>query len=293
MEKVVVRANAKINLTLNVTGKREDGYHLLDTVMHSIGIYDEITIKKNHKNIIDVSCNNETLEIDESNSAFKAASLILKEKAFSGVDIYIDKSIPVGAGMAGGSADAAATIVGINELFNLDMTIEEMKAIALRVGADVPFCIEGGCVRATGIGEIIQNLPVVDLNLLIIKPKESISTAFVYKNLNLLEIKNRPDNDRFIKAIKKNDLDEMAKTMGNVLEDITVNKVSVINEVKKDMIKGKAKISMMTGSGTAVFGIFEKISDLNDCYESLKSKYNEIFVTKTQKGGVYIESRDK
>ncbi len=131
----------------------------------------------------------------------------------------------------------------------------------------------------------------MDLNLLIIKPDESISTAFVYKNLILSELENRPDNNGFIKAMNNN-LDEMVKTMGNVLEGVTASKVPLINEIKKDMINCKAKISMMTGSGTAVFGIFESTSELKDCYENLKSKYNEIFVTKTERGGVYIESRD-
>ena len=292
MEKLVVKANAKINLTLDVIDKREDGYHLLDMVMHSVGIYDEITIKKNYENNIKVSCDNNSLEIDEMNSAFKAAKLVMEEKEFSGVDIHINKTIPIGAGMAGGSADAAAVIVGINELFNLNMSLEEMKSIALKIGADVPFCIEGGCVRATGIGEKMEKLSIMDLNLLIIKPDESISTAFVYKNLILSELENRPDNNGFIKAMNYKNLDEMVKTMGNVLEGVTASKVSLINEIKKDMINGKAKISMMTGSGTAVFGIFESISELKDCYESLRFKYNEIFVTKTERGGVYIESRD-
>ena len=162
MEKLVVKANAKINLTLDVIGKREDGYHLLDMVMHSVGIYDEITIKKNYENNIKVSCDNNSLEIDEMNSAFKAAKLIMEEKEFSGVDIHINKTIPIGAGMAGGSADAAAVIVGINELFNLNMSLEEMKSIALKIGADEPFCKEGGCVRATGIGEKMEKLPIKD-----------------------------------------------------------------------------------------------------------------------------------
>ncbi len=292
MEKVVLKANAKINLTLDVTGKREDGYHILDMIMHSINIYDEITIKKNYKNIINVSSNISGLETDESNSAYKAASIIKSEKEFDGVDIFINKNIPIGAGMAGGSADAAAVIVGINKLFNLELGSEKMKEIALKVGADVPFCIDGGCVRARGIGQIMEKLPTVDLNLLIIKPDESISTEYVYKNLNLAEIKRRPDNINFINSMAKNELDEMVKYMDNVLESVTTKNIEQILEIKKDMLKFKAKVSMMTGSGTAVFGIFDSISDLNTCYENIKAKYKNVFCTKTVKGGVNIESWD-
>lgn len=291
MEKVVVKANAKINLSLDVISRRSDGYHLLDMIMHSVNIFDKVTIKKNYNKSINVSCNISELPMDETNSAYKAASLLIKDnKSISGVDIHIEKNIPIGAGMAGGSADAAAVIVGIDKLFQLDLSYEEMKKIALNVGADVPFCIKGGCVRATGIGEIMQEISPMALNLLIIKPKQSISTAYVYNNLVLQDIVIRPNNDIVIEAMNANNIDEMINNMGNVLETVTSKKIYEIEEMKSEINNCNAKFSMMTGSGTAVFGIFESEIDLKHCYDKLKSKYKEIFISKTVKGGVYIES---
>ncbi len=293
MEKVIVKANAKINLTLDVISRRPDGYHLLDMIMHSVDIFDRVTIKKNYNNNIKVSCNINQLPMDETNSAYKAASLLMNDnKAITGVDIYIEKNIPIGAGMAGGSADAAALIVGLDKLFQLDLTYEKMKEIALNVGTDVPFCIKGGCVRATGLGEVMQEIDPVKLNLLIIKPKKSISTAYVYNNLVFEDIIIRPNNDRFIQAMGTNNIDEMISNMNNVLETVTSSVVDEIEEIKSEITNCNAKISMMTGSGTAVFGIFDSEIDLKDCYDKLKLKYEEIFISKTVKGGVCFESWD-
>ncbi len=290
MEKIIVNANAKINLTLDVLERRLDGYHSLDMIMHSVDIFDRITITKNYNNNIKVSCNIPGLLVDESNSAYKAASLLMKDnKKISGVDINIEKHIPIGAGMAGGSADAAGVIVGIDKLFSLNLSYEYMKKIALNIGADVPFCIKGGCVRATGVGEIMKELDTLSMNLLIIKPKQSISTAYVYKNLNINNVHIRPDNKRFIQGMKSKNLDEMIPYMANVLETVTKEVVDEIEEIKSEMKTCSAKLSMMTGSGTAVFGIFESDVDLKKCYDKLKPKYDEIFISKTVKGGVYFE----
>ena len=256
---VTLKALAKINLGLDVLGKRENGYHDVRMVMQTIYLYDNVTLEKTEKAGIHLECNLFYLPVDESNIAYKAAKLLMDEFDIKeGVHIVLDKHIPVAAGLAGGSANAAAVLVGMNRLFSLGLTQEELMERGVSLGADVPYCVMRGTVLAEGIGEVLTPLPPLPkCCVLIAKPGISVSTKTVYEKLDSQEIEEHPDIDGILEGLKQEDLLKVASSMGNVLETVTIGDYPVIEQIKDVMKEAGALNAMMSGSGPTVFGIFD------------------------------------
>ena len=259
MDEISLKALAKINLGLDVLGKREDGYHDVRMIMQTIHLYDRVEIKKTRSPHIHVETNLYYLPVNEDNLVYRAAKLMKDEfQIKEGVRIVLQKFIPVAAGLAGGSSDAAAVLVGMNRIFNLGLKQNKLMELGLKIGADVPFCIMRGTALAEGIGEKLTQLPpMIKCPVLIAKPSISVSTKFVYQNLKLDEQTNHPDIDALMKDIREKDFDGVCAHMGNVLESVTIPNYPVIAEIKQQMMRSGAKASMMSGSGPTVFGLFE------------------------------------
>ena len=262
MDKMELKALGKINLGLDVLGKRPDGYHDVRMVMQTIYLYDQITITKRKESGIGLSTNLFYLPVNENNLAYRAAKLLMDEfEIRSGVDIFLEKHIPVAAGMAGGSANAAAVLYGINRMFDLGLSMEELMKRGVSLGADVPYCIMRGTVLAEGIGEILTPLPPMPrCQIVVAKPPVSVSTKMVYEKIDSRRIVEHPDIDGIIEGLKEGDVTKIASRMGNVLEQVTVEEYPVIDKIKKLMNEGGAKGAMMSGSGPTVFGIFTEKS---------------------------------
>ena len=260
MRELYIKAYGKINLGLDVIRKREDGYHDLDMIMQSVGVYDDIIIKDT-ENIgeIKVETDQFVLENNKDNLAYRAAKMLMDEFDIpAGVSIYIYKRIPVAGGMAGGSSDCAAALKGINELFELGLSEEELRERGVKLGADVPYCIMGGTAIARGIGEELTKLPAApQCHLVIAKPPVSVSTAYVYGRIRPDEIVKRPDIEKIAEAIREGDLQKMSSLLYNVMEDVTVGDYPIIKEIEKVMLESGALNSIMSGSGPTVFGIFD------------------------------------
>ena len=262
MDKMELKALGKINLGLDVLGKRPDGYHDVRMVMQTIYLYDQITITKRKEPGIGLSTNLFYLPVNENNLAYRAAKLLMDEfEIRSGVDIFLEKRIPVAAGMAGGSSNAAAVLYGINRMFDLGLSMEELMKRGVSLGADVPYCIMRGTVLAEGIGEILTPLPPMPrCQIVVAKPPVSVSTKMVYEKIDSRRIVEHPDIDGIIEGLKEGDVTKIASRMGNVLEQVTVEEYPVIDKIKKLMNEGGAKGAMMSGSGPTVFGIFTEKS---------------------------------
>ena len=262
MDKMELKALGKINLGLDVLGKRPDGYHDVRMVMQTIYLYDQITITKRKESGIGLSTNLFYLPVNENNLAYRAAKLLMDEfEIRSGVDIFLEKHIPVAAGMAGGSSNAAAVLYGINRMFDLGLSMEELMKRGVSLGADVPYCIMRGTVLAEGIGEILTPLPPMPrCQIVVAKPPVSVSTKMVYEKIDSRRIVEHPDIDGIIEGLKEGDVTKIASRMGNVLEQVTVEEYPVIDKIKKLMNEGGAKGAMMSGSGPTVFGIFTEKS---------------------------------
>ncbi|MBQ6815230.1 MAG: 4-(cytidine 5'-diphospho)-2-C-methyl-D-erythritol kinase [Lachnospiraceae bacterium] len=278
MNFIRVRAHGKINLALDVLRKREDGYHEVRMIMQSVGLYDNIEIvnlgpSASGKPEIDVETNLRYLPNNENNLAYKAAMLLMEEFfIYSHIAIKIKKMIPVAAGMAGGSADAAAVLKGVNKLFGLQLTNEELKKRGVTLGADIPYCIDGGTALSEGIGEILTPLPPMpQCIILLVKPPINVSTKLVYGKLDAASNEYHPDIDGMIDAIKHNDLLGMTKKMGNVLATVTEAEYPIISQIKDIMIEMGALGSMMSGSGPTVFGIFDNREAAKNAYNFFKS----------------------
>lgn len=256
---VELKALAKINLGLDVLGRRENGYHDVRMVMQTIFLYDNVTIEKKEEPGVCVETNLYYLPVDENNIAYKAANMLIEEFDIKeGVYIKLEKHIPVAAGLAGGSANAAAVLVGMNRLFGLKLTMEELMERGVKLGADVPYCVMRGTVLAEGIGEILSPLPPLPrCYVLIAKPNINVSTKTVYEKLDSKEITEHPDVDGLLEGLKNQDLKKVASCMGNVLERVTIEDYPVIEEIKNAMKAAGALNAMMSGSGPTVFGIFE------------------------------------
>lgn len=262
MDKMELKALGKINLGLDVLGKRPDGYHDVRMVMQTIYLYDQITITKRKEPGIGLSTNLFYLPVNENNLAYRAAKLLMDEfEIRSGVDIFLEKHIPVAAGMAGGSSNAAAVLYGINRMFDLGLSMEELMKRGVSLGADVPYCIMRGTVLAEGIGEILTPLPPMPrCQIVVAKPPVSVSTKMVYEKIDSRRIVEHPDIDGIIEGLKEGDVTKIASRMGNVLEQVTVEEYPVIDKIRKLMNEGGAKGAMMSGSGPTVFGIFTEKS---------------------------------
>lgn len=269
---MVYHAYGKINLGLDVLRRLENGYHEVKMVMQSVALYDELTFEITDEQGVFLTTSREELPCDDSNLITRAAKLLLKERLEKrGVRIHLEKRIPMAAGMAGGSADAAATLVAVNNLFELGYSIEELKKIGVTLGADIPFCIEGGTQLSEGIGEILTKLPAFDCRyVLIAKPDIDVSTKYVYENLHVDTLQSHPDVDGMVRSICAGDFAGVLQTMGNVLETVTEKKYPVIKELKDLMIQSGASNSMMSGSGPTVFGLFQDENSLSKAYESVK-----------------------
>lgn len=270
-----LRALAKINLGLDIIRKREDGYHEVRMIMQTIQMYDVLEIHRRKTPGISLTTNLPYIPTDERNLVYKAAKILMDEfQVQEGLSIHLDKSIPVAAGMAGGSSDAAAAFVGVNRLFHLGLTEKELMERAVKVGADVPYCVMRGTALAEGIGEKLTWIPQVPrCYVLIGKPGVNVSTKMAYESLKLQEIQKHPDIDKMIEAIKAKDLKGMAEQMGNVFEPGIIGRYPVIQKIKDLMEEQGALKAMMSGSGPTVFGIFDDRRKLNKAAAVLRASH--------------------
>lgn len=288
MEQCIRKAYAKINLGLDVVGRLPNGYHEVRMIMQTVGIYDVLTMKRIPAGIV-VTTDHGELPTDENNLIYKSAKLMLEEYGITeGVQIHLEKHIPIAAGMAGGSTDAAATFLGMNQLFALNASEEKLRELGVRVGADVPYCIMGGTALAEGIGEKLQRLPAApDCCLLVAKPDINVSTRYVYEHLDAEGVKEHPDIDGMIEALKQGSLEGIVSRLGNVLEAVTAKKYPVIHEIRQCMLDTGAAGSLMSGSGPTVFGIFTEKEAAQRALELIQEKKlaKQLFVTEFYNGG--------
>lgn len=260
IDKTTQRAYAKINIGLDVLRRRADGYHEVKMIMQTVDIYDELVLERRKEPGIELRMDNSELPSGGDNLICRAADLLFREKKITeGVNISLTKRIPIAAGMAGGSADAAAALRGVNELFDLGYSLTELQALGVGLGADIPYCLAGGTMLSEGIGEILTPLPAPPAaHLVIAKPDVNVSTAFVYGNLHADRLAWHPDIDGMIAALQKGDLDGITGRLGNVLETVTVKAHPVIEQIKELLRKQGAENALMSGSGPTVFGIFKE-----------------------------------
>ena len=288
--KITVKAPAKINLTLEVLSKRPDGYHELATIMQAVSLYDIITLTDNDSGEITLSCNYEGVPCDEKNICHKAAVRFFDytKRECKGLHIDIDKTIPTQAGLAGGSSDGAAVIMGLNAMFNTMLKPAEMNMIGEQVGADVPFCIAGGTKLCTGIGTTFKKLPSFRCSdIVICKPDSvSVSTAEAYQKVDALN-PHPSYTDEMIKALYSRDMFMISTTIFNDFE--LALQIPEVNEIKSIMLKNKARGAGMSGSGSAVFAIFTSSRKAKACYDELKETYPETFLCKPIKTGCTVE----
>ncbi len=289
MDTVNLKAYAKINLGLDVVGKLDNGYHQVRMIMQNIDLYDKVNLYRNDTGIINIKTNLSFLPTGQDNLVYKAARLMMDEFGISdGIDVDLYKYIPVAAGMAGGSTDAAAMLVGINDMFKLGLSTEELMERGKHIGADVPYCIMGGTALAEGIGERLTKLPdCPDCYVLIGKPGISVSTKYVYEHLQLNENTVHPDIDGMIEAIKGGSIQGVADRLANVLESVTETQYPIISEIKKIMLDCGAMGSIMSGSGPTVFGLFGQEDRAKQCNDVLREKKltRNTYVVKMINGG--------
>lgn len=288
MQKLSLRAYAKINLALAIQNKRSDGYHNLSTIMQTVSIYDRVCLQKSDK----ITCNTNERYVPNGgeNIAFKAAEMFFNfTKIDAGVDIFIDKNIPFGAGMGGGSSDAAAVFVGLNKLYCANIDDIAMIKLASKVGADVPFLIKGGTALVEGVGDIITNIkPVPKCNILIVKPNVSVSTADAYGKYDNLFGESEASANFLIHYIEKDDLDGLCFGLFNDFEKVI--EISTIKEIKEQIMNRGALTSCMTGSGSAVFGIYKNFEEADRArIEFEKEGFLSFVCEPTEKNNLIIE----
>lgn len=280
---ISLKALAKINLGLDVVRRREDGYHEVRMIMQTIHLYDRLDIKRTKESGIQIQTNLSFLPVNENNLIYKAAKLLMDEFSITdGVSVKLDKRIPVAAGMAGGSTDAAAMLFGMNRLFSLGLTKRQLMERGVQIGADVPYCIMRGTALAEGIGEDLSQLPpMVKCPVLIAKPSISVSTKFVYQNLKLDDTTVHPDIDLLIEDIKAKNLYDIAAHMGNILETVTIPNYPVIDEIKNHMLSHGAVGAMMSGSGPTVFGLFDDEAAAKKAYKAMRNSHlaRQVYLT--------------
>jgi 4-diphosphocytidyl-2-C-methyl-D-erythritol kinase len=271
-------------LTLDILSKRKDGYHEVEMVMQSVGLFDTVRMERQQTGI---SLQMDTKEIlaDESNLAWKAARLFLDVyKIQEGVFIEIEKRIPVAAGLAGGSADAAGVLIGMNRLFEKGLTAKDLCSLGEQIGSDVPFCIEGGTMLATGRGEILRRLPdLPPMFVVLAKPPVSVSTAWAYRNYDENGALYHPDTKAMLVALSEGHVDKVASCLANVLEEVTQKKYSIIDAYKRVLMKNGAMASLMSGSGPTVFALVKTKADADCAAAALTKNYPDaaVFVVPT------------
>lgn len=285
MDKLELKALGKLNLGLDILGKRENGYHDVRMVMQTVYLYDRILLEKKEEEGIEVTSNLYYLPTNANNIAYRAAELLMREfQIKGGIRITLEKHIPVSAGMAGGSTDAAAVLFGMNRLYHLRLSENDLKERGVKLGADVPYCIMRGTVMAEGIGEVLTPLPPCPrCYVLIAKPSFSASTVKVYEKYDALSESEvaHPDLDRVVRGLEQGDLEEMAAGMGNVLEQVMIPEYPVIGELKELMLEEGALGAMMSGSGPTVFGIYRTRGAAREAARKIKSRglARQVYVT--------------
>ncbi len=286
---MVVNAAAKINLMLDILGKTENGYHSLYMIMQSVSIYDTITVDKTNSGEITLSCSNSSVPCNSSNIAVKAAKLFFKSTNCknNGIHIDIQKRIPLEAGLAGGSADAAAVLVALDEIFGTNLSTKQLSEIGLQVGADVPFCMQGGTMLALDIGGVLAPLPdMPDCFLVLAKPVQGISTAQAYADFDDFKDCRHLDRQGMLRAVVTQDLNRICLSMGNVFEQV----IEVLErvEIKRVMREHNSIGHCMSGSGPTVFGVFANERDAKSCANELKKSIKDVFVCKPVSQGCVI-----
>lgn len=286
MNRIIRKAYAKINIGLDVLRRREDGYHEVRMIMQTVNICDDLILEKTVQPGISIVTDHEELPVDQNNLIYKAADLLMREMGITdGVKITLTKRIPIAAGMAGGSSDAAAAMRGLNQLFSMGYSTEELQKLGVRLGADIPYCIVGGTMLSEGIGEILTPLPAPPACCLVVaKPDINVSTRFVYENLHADTLTCHPDIDGMIEAICAGDLQGVSDRLGNVLETVTVREYPVIEEIKGLMRREGAMNALMSGSGPTVFGIYTDKEQAKHAAREIERRgmARQIFVTAFQ-----------
>ena len=270
-------AYAKLNLTLDVLRKRDDGYHDMMMVMQTVSVCDSIRISRTGEDGIRTSCNFHYIPTDGRNLAVRAAKTYLERigEPEQGIEIQLKKEIPVGAGMAGGSADAAAVLRGMNRLYDRALNRRQLEELAQEVGSDVAFCVAGGTVLASGRGEILRDLDAMpDCSIVICKPGFSISTPELFRKLDQMNMRHHPDTEGMLAAIRDGDLREMGKRMYNVFEEVDDRRLRSVAEIKSVLLDFGALGAMMTGTGSAVFGIYTDRGEAEKCAARLRGDYS-------------------
>ena len=283
MREIREKAYAKLNISLDVTGRRDDGYHDMVMVMQSVSLCDELQLRLNDSGKISASSNLRFIPSDERNLAVRAALRYLEAVGESGQGLHIDmrKNIPVGAGMAGGSADAAAVLRGMNVLYGQRLNRKELEELACAVGSDVAFCVAGGTALAKGRGEILEDLPPLpDCFFAICKPEFSISTPELFRKLDETPLRRHPDTAGLVEAIGRGELKEMCRRMYNVFEDVPDRRMRTVAEIKGRLLDHGALGAMMTGTGSAVFGVFREEAEARSAADALRGEYRFCYAAK-------------
>ena len=277
--RAMAHSYAKINLTLDVLSKRPDGYHNVEVIMQTVSLYDLILVDKTEKNI-SISTNLKYLPVNEKNIAYKAALEFFKYTCITGgCKIMIHKNIPVAAGLAGGSGNAAAVLCSLDKLYNTNLPSDELMNIASKLGADVPYCIMGGTALATGIGEILTPLPSIPkCNILMVKPPISVSTAAIYEAIDTAEIDKRPNTNAMIDALAQKDLKSVAQNLSNVMGNVTETMHPIVKGIRRKMLMNGALGAVMSGSGPTVFGIFPDYETAKKSHDSFYYQFKEVYL---------------
>ena len=274
------KAQAKINLTLDVLGKRPDGYHEVEMVMQTVDLSDHLTFTETERDEIVLSCTAPYIPLDQRNLVYQAALLVKQTYGVhKGIRIHIDKRIPVAAGLAGGSSDAAATLRGLNRVWNLGQTLDQLAELGAKIGSDVPFCIYGGTAIARGRGEQIEHLPkVAPTWVVLVKPPIAVSTADVYGRLRLKEIEQHPDTQSMVAALQTGDVREISARLGNVLESVTFKMHPEVERLKQQLLKFGAQGALMSGSGPTVFALVDRETKATRIYNALRGFSREVYL---------------
>ncbi|NNV04198.1 MULTISPECIES: 4-(cytidine 5'-diphospho)-2-C-methyl-D-erythritol kinase [Bacillales] len=280
--RISVKAPAKINLTLDVLAKRPDGYHEVEMVMTTVDLADRVDLTLRQDGAITLDCSASFVPDDIRNHAYKAAVLLRERYQIrQGVHVHIDKQIPVAAGLAGGSSDAAAALRGLNKLWNLGLSLDELAAIGAEIGSDVPFCVYGGTALARGRGEQITHLPApAPCWVILAKPPIGVSTADVYGRLRVQEIARHPSTEQMIRSIREQDFSLMCRSMGNVLEEVTLDMHPQVRQIKELMEQSGADGVLMSGSGPTVFALVQKEAKVHRIYNALRGFVKDVFVAR-------------
>ena len=272
MDKLTLKAMAKINLGLDVVRRRPDGYHEVRMIMQTVGLYDRLTFEKTEEDALRLESSMKRLPTDGNNLIIRAASLLKEEFGIrEGLSIRLDKRIPVAAGMAGGSTDAAAALTAVNRMFDLGLTEEQLRERAVKIGADVPYCLQGGTALSEGIGEILTALPPAPAcHVVVAKPPVHVSTKWVYQNLHLEQVTEHPDIDGMAESIRQGDYAGVVRRLSNVLESVTVPRYPVIAQIRDFLRENGADGALMSGSGPTVFALYDDRERAKQALEALR-----------------------